>query len=81
MICFYHLFITGQSPIDARGGQLEIAGVVVGSWGANIPGGHNRGGNGGMGSMSPRVMSVGGQRRGYPTRWEIYFRIWDIKQE
>jgi hypothetical protein len=34
-----------------------------------------------MGSMSPRVMSVGGQRRGYPTRWEIYFRIWDIKQE
>lgn len=58
----------GQSPIDARGGQLEIAGVVVGSWGANIPGGHNRGGNGGMGSMSPRVMSVGGQRRGYPTR-------------
>lgn len=60
---------TGQSPIDARGGQLEIAGVVVGSWGANIPG--SRGGNGGMGSMSPRVMSVGGQggqRRGYPAR-------------
>lgn len=57
--------ILGQSPIDARGGQLEIAGVVVGSWGANIPGG--RGGSN-MGGMSPRVMSVGGGRRGYPNR-------------
>lgn len=24
--------LSGRSPVDTRGGQLEIAGVVVGSW-------------------------------------------------
>jgi hypothetical protein len=24
--------MAGRSPVDSRGGQLEIAGVVVGSW-------------------------------------------------
>ena len=54
-------------PVPNRciGGQLEIAGVVVGSWGANIPGG--RGGSN-MGGMSPRIMFVSGARRGYPNR-------------
>ena len=27
--------IPGRSPVDTRGGQLQIAGVVVGSWGPN----------------------------------------------
>ena len=45
--------------MDARGGQLEIAGVVVGSWASNMSsGGRGRGGN----QISPRVMSVGGPR-------------------
>ena len=25
--------VSGHSPVDIRGGRLEIAGVVVGSWG------------------------------------------------
>lgn len=49
--------------MDARGGQLEIAGVVVGSWGPNLPGG-NRGGRSGN-QLSPHVMSVGGPHKGY----------------
>lgn len=60
---------TGRSPVDTRGGQLEIAGVVVGSWGPNLSGGHGNGGNGGGRGgrgMGPRVMAVGNQRRGYP---------------
>lgn len=41
----------------ARGGQLEIAGVVVGSWGANY-------GNRARGlQIPPQVTSVGGVRR------------------
>lgn len=51
--------ILGRSPVDGRGGQLEIAGVVVGSWGPNLSaGGRGRANN----SLSPRVMSVGGPR-------------------
>ncbi|XP_046542627.1 constitutive coactivator of PPAR-gamma-like protein 1 isoform X2 [Haliotis rubra] len=53
--------ILGRSPIDSRGGQLEIAGVVVGSWGPNLSAGR-----GARGGMSPQVMSVG--RRGMPGR-------------
>lgn len=53
--------ILGRSPVDGRGGQLEIAGVVVGSWGPNLSASsRGRGGN----QMQPRVMSVGGARRG-----------------
>ncbi|XP_045164687.2 constitutive coactivator of PPAR-gamma-like protein 1 homolog isoform X2 [Mercenaria mercenaria] len=53
--------ILGRSPVDGRGGQLEIAGVVVGSWGPNLSASsRGRGGN----QMQPRVMSVGGPRRG-----------------
>ncbi|ESO82329.1 hypothetical protein LOTGIDRAFT_223375 [Lottia gigantea] len=47
----------GRSPVDARGGQLEIAGVVVGSWGANVPSRRGRQG------PTPQIMSVGGGRR------------------
>ncbi|KAL5013370.1 hypothetical protein ScPMuIL_007640 [Solemya velum] len=50
----------GRSPIDARGGQLEIAGVVVGSWGPNLSGDRDGHGNN---HLSPHVMSVGGPRR------------------
>lgn len=55
-----YVFNTGRSPVDGRGGQLEIAGMVVGRWGPNLSAsGSGRGGN----SMQPRVMSVGGPRR------------------
>ena len=54
--------------MDARGGQLEIAGVVVGSWASNMSSG-GRGGRGGNNNqISPRVMSVGGPRR----YWFLY---------
>lgn len=48
--------ILGRSPVDARGGQLEIAGVVVGSWGPNLHGAAR----GRASNMAPQVMSVGG---------------------
>ncbi|WAR26221.1 F120A-like protein [Mya arenaria] len=54
--------ILGRSPVDGRGGQLEIAGVVVGSWGPNLSGSSR--GRGGNGPLQPRVMSVGGGQRG-----------------
>ena len=58
------MFFAGRSPVDTRGGQLEIAGVVVGSWGPNLSrGGREEREDPGM---SPRVMSVGGGRRGMP---------------
>ena len=65
-VCIYlreccPLMLLGRSPVDGRGGQLEIAGVVVGSWGPNMSSG-GRGGRGGN-PMHPRVMSVGGPRR------------------
>ncbi|XP_041349782.1 constitutive coactivator of PPAR-gamma-like protein 1 isoform X2 [Gigantopelta aegis] len=60
--------ILGRSPVDQRGGQLEVAGVVVGSWGPNYSaaergrGGHpGQGGPPGHNGM-PQVMSMG--RRG-----------------
>ncbi|KAH9504768.1 hypothetical protein Btru_061924 [Bulinus truncatus] len=51
--------ILGRSPIEAQGGQLEIAGVVVGQWGPNMS---NRRGRGNQ--IPPQVMSVGQRGRG-----------------
>lgn len=48
----------GRSPIEAQGGQLEIAGVVVGQWGPNMSGRRGRGGQ-----IPPQVMSVGQRER------------------
>ena len=60
-----HRLLLGHSPVDGRGGQLEIAGVVVGSWGANTHShsgqrGSRRGGQGDM--VPPHVTSVGPRR-------------------
>lgn len=61
-----------RGALLARGGQLEIAGVVVGSWGANYGQGP-RGASGGPGSrgsggrgppLPPQVTSVGGRYGG-----------------
>lgn len=58
-----------RPPVPSRGGQLEIAGVVVGQWGANYgqPGrlpqplqGPPRG------RLPPQVTSVGGVKLGFP---------------
>ncbi|XP_034185251.1 constitutive coactivator of PPAR-gamma-like protein 1 homolog isoform X1 [Osmia lignaria lignaria] len=58
-----------RRPIPSRGGQLEIAGVVVGQWGPNYgqPGrlpqplqGHIRG------RIPPQVTSIGGLKYGLP---------------
>uniref|UniRef100_T1INJ6 Constitutive coactivator of PPAR-gamma-like protein 1 n=1 Tax=Strigamia maritima TaxID=126957 RepID=T1INJ6_STRMM len=49
----------GRRGMLARGGQLEIAGVVVGSWGPNF-GASGRGRNV---QVPPQVTSVGGVRR------------------
>ena len=58
--CKDFVFDVGHSPVDARGGQLQIAGVVVGQWGANT---QSRGGGRGLQMnpqrANPRVMSVG----------------------
>ncbi|GFS19690.1 constitutive coactivator of PPAR-gamma-like protein 1-like protein [Elysia marginata] len=51
-----------RSPVEAQGGQLEIAGVVVGQWGPNMS---NRRGRGGVSQMPPQVMSVGQRGRGF----------------
>ncbi|CAG0899993.1 unnamed protein product [Darwinula stevensoni] len=53
----------GRRALPARGGQLEIAGVVVGQWGPNYPGGGGGRGRGNM-YMEPQVpvMAVGGMR-------------------
>ena len=44
----------GRRALPARGGQLEIAGVVVGQWGPNYPGGGGGRGRGNM-YMEPQV--------------------------
>lgn len=64
--------ILGRSPVDARGGQLEIAGVVVGSWASNMSGGGRP--RGGGNQISPRVMSVGGPRGRGGGRGGMYYR-------
>ena len=63
----YLSIITAPSNVDGRGGQLEIAGVVVGNWGANMEGGHRgrragraRGNN--FMAPPPIVASVGPNR-------------------
>ncbi|CAG9857498.1 unnamed protein product [Phyllotreta striolata] len=66
-----------QRPIPSRGGQLQIAGVVVGSWGANygyqgnvrqqmVPAGYNPrgGGGGGRGGRGGGGASGGSARGG-----------------
>ncbi|GFO23155.1 constitutive coactivator of ppar-gamma-like protein 1-like protein [Plakobranchus ocellatus] len=53
--------ILGRSPVEAQGGQLEIAGVVVGQWGPNMSA---RRGRGGASPMPPQVMSIGQRGRG-----------------
>lgn len=58
----------GHGPIDSRGGQLQIAGVVVGSWGANTHVQQQTGGGRGRGThvappLPPQVLSVGMPRR------------------
>ncbi|XP_043280498.1 constitutive coactivator of PPAR-gamma-like protein 1 homolog isoform X2 [Venturia canescens] len=58
-----------RRPMPSRGGQLEIAGVVVGQWGANYgqPGrlpqpvqGHSRG------RLPPQITSIGGLKWSFP---------------
>jgi hypothetical protein len=59
--------LLGHSPVDGRGGQLQIAGVVVGSWGGNSQGrgnNPNRPGRGASNSAPPHVMSVGPRHGG-----------------
>ena len=51
--------LTGRSPVDSRGGQLQIAGVVVGSWGANTQAQNTRPGGRGTHVAPPHVTSVG----------------------
>ena len=52
--------------MDSRGGQLQIAGVVVGNWGPNVqahqtrPG--HRGGSGSNNVAPPHVTAVGPRR-------------------
>lgn len=56
-----------QRPVPSRGGQLQVAGVVVGSWGANY-GFHQpsrQGGAGGAGAgMAASGYNMGGRGRG-----------------
>ena len=56
--------LIGRSPVEAQGGQLEIAGVVVGQWGPNNSTRRARGGQ-----VPPQVMSVG--QRGRLVYWCI----------
>ncbi len=54
---------SGHSPVDSRGGQLQIAGVVVGNWGANTHGGGGHRGGGRQSNVGPpQVTSVGPRR-------------------
>ncbi|BFZ10311.1 hypothetical protein BsWGS_13352 [Bradybaena similaris] len=55
--------ILGRSPIEAQGGQLEIAGVVVGQWGPNMSNRRSR-----ASQLPPQVMSVGHRGRGLYNR-------------
>ena len=76
MLCYFRHIVTllipitdclvfpGRSPVDSRGGQLQIAGVVVGNWGANTQSHGNQRGNrvSGPNNQPPQVMSVGPRR-------------------
>ncbi|XP_057658956.1 constitutive coactivator of PPAR-gamma-like protein 1 homolog isoform X1 [Diorhabda carinulata] len=68
-----------QRPIPSRGGQLQVAGVVVGSWGANygyqggarqmVPGGYTaRGGRGRNTSVGNQMSGGGGYQNSYGGR-------------
>ncbi|CAG9836284.1 unnamed protein product [Diabrotica balteata] len=64
-----------QRPIPSRGGQLQVAGVVVGSWGANygyqggvrqmVPSGYTQRGRGRGGGNSSGGASAGGYQSSY----------------
>ena len=73
IVCAGH----GAGPVDARGGQLQIAGVVISNWGPNMHAQQQkRGGGGGGGGAAggcgggrgdappPQVTSVGPRRGG-----------------
>ena len=61
ILMWFSVVFSGHSPVDGRGGQLQIAGVVVGNWGANTHGGGNRGGR--QSNIGPpQVTSVGPRR-------------------
>lgn len=47
-----------QRPIPARGGQLQIAGIVVGSWGANYGYQQNQ-------MRQPQLVGYQGRGRGF----------------
>jgi len=66
---------SGRSPVDSRGGQLQIAGVVVGSWGGNTQSHNQRAGRmaGGPNSQPPQVMSVGPRRYFIVLLFEVPF--------
>lgn len=56
-------FLLGMTPVDTRGGQLQIAGVVVGSWGANTKAQQRHYGSRNQHeSPPPCIMSVGPYR-------------------
>ncbi|XP_035211458.1 constitutive coactivator of PPAR-gamma-like protein 1 homolog, partial [Stegodyphus dumicola] len=52
----------GHQRVVPRGGQLEVAGVVVGSWGPN----YGQGPRSPSRSIPPQIVSVGGVGRGRP---------------
>ena len=53
----------GHGQVDTRGGQLQIAGVVVGNWGPNMQSSSGRpGGRGTHVAPPPQVTSVGPKR-------------------
>ena len=53
----------GAGQVDSRGGQLQIAGVVVGNWGPNIQAQHQKQRGRGRGDPPPpQVTSVGPRR-------------------
>uniref|UniRef100_A0A6P7H1M3 Constitutive coactivator of PPAR-gamma-like protein 1 homolog isoform X1 n=1 Tax=Diabrotica virgifera virgifera TaxID=50390 RepID=A0A6P7H1M3_DIAVI len=64
-----------QRPIPSRGGQLQVAGVVVGSWGANygyqggvrqmVPSGYTQKGRGRGGGNNSGCASGGGYQSSY----------------
>ena len=52
--------LSGRSPVDSRGGQLQIAGVVVGNWGPNVQSQQTKS----QGNVAPPHVTAVGSRRG-----------------
>lgn len=53
------IYCTGHQRVVPRGGQLEVAGVVVGSWGPN----YGQGPRSPSRNIPPQIVSVGGVSR------------------